>query len=197
MASFVPMTWRVLAGVVILSLLGAARCTDDKAAGPAPTTAKVTVAGRPFTLELALNDETRFRGLSGRTEIKPEGGMLFVFKKPERREFVMRDCPIPIDIIYLDGSGRVTAFHAMVPDPPREEDEKELAAPRDRNGRVIPGLPEWTWTNEKYENRLKRYPSKFPAQFVIELKGGTLESLKVKEGDRVDLDREGLKKLAQ
>ncbi|MBX3410278.1 MAG: DUF192 domain-containing protein [Phycisphaeraceae bacterium] len=196
MVTFKPMTWRVLAGVFIVTMLGAASCTDGTPAAGPGSTAKVTINGRAFNLELALNDETRFRGLSGRTEIKPEGGMLFVFKKAERREFVMRDCPIPIDIIYLDGSGRVTAMHAMVPDPPREDDEKELSPPRDRSGRIIPGLPEWTWTNEKYENRLKRYPSKFPAQFVIELKGGTLETLKLKEGDRVELDREGLKKLA-
>jgi len=155
-------------------------------------TEKVVVAGKTFQLERSLNDETRFKGLSLRTEIKPDGGMIFVFPKPNDLQFVMRDCPIPIDIIYLDAAGRVTASHKMVAEPPRAEDEKELKPPQG-----FPNAPKWTWINEKYESRLKKYPSRFPAQYVIELKGNTLDEIKVKEGDKVEFDKDGLKKQAQ
>ncbi len=151
---------------------------------------KVTVGGKTFTLELALDDQTRFRGLSGRTHIDADGGMLFVFPSARNSYFVMRDCPIPIDIIFLDPTGRVTAAHKMEPEEPRGADEKELSAP-------YPGAPEWTWVNEKYEDRLKHYPSRYDAQFVIELAGGTLDSLKLREGDQVKLDVAALKKRAR
>lgn len=56
------------------------------------------------------------------------------------------------------------------------------------------------WTNDAYENRLKKYSSKFSSQYVIELKGDTLDTLKIKEGDKVELvgtTWDALKKQAQ
>lgn len=142
----------------------------------------VTIAGKEFKLEAALNDQTRFKGLSDRKEIAPDGGMLFAFTRARHLDFVMRDCPIPIDIIFLDGSGRVTAFHKMTAEEPRRADE-----PKNEQDPTL----------DKYESRLKRYGSKYDAQFVIELKGDTLDSLKIKEGDQVKLDTVGLKKRAK
>lgn len=73
----------------------------------------------------------------------------------------MRDCPIDIDIIFLDPSGRITAMHHMPAEPPRDpETEPETGVP----------------STDKYEQRLKRYPSRYPAQFVIELAGGCWRS---------------------
>lgn len=161
-------------------------CDDGKP----PTHAKVTISGKTFNLEIAAEDQTRFKGLSGRTKIDPDGGMLFVFKDPKELEFVMRDCPVPIDIIYVDGTGRVTATHKMTPEPPRAEDEKQLSPP-------FNNAPKWTWTNAKYESRLKKYPSKFAAQYVIELAGNTLDTLKVNTSDKVEFDRAAMKKLAK
>lgn len=152
----------------------------------------VTLGGKRFNLELALDAQSRFRGLSERTNIPADGGMLFVF--PDQQvtvhSFVMRDCPEPIDIIYLDRSGRITAMHTMQPDPPRTEAEKVLSAP-------YPGAPQWAWTNEAYENRLTKYSSRYAAQFVIELRGGTLPTLGLKDGQRVDLPLEELRKRAR
>lgn len=142
----------------------------------------VTIDGRAFHLELAADMQSRYQGLSGRTEIAEDGGMLFVFPRQEVRGFVMRDCPIPIDIIFLDGSGRVTATHMMKVEPPRDP-----AA-----GEGEPGE-----TNEIYDRRLKGYSSTFAAQFVIELAGGTLEEITVEEGDKIKLDYERLKRLAK
>ncbi|MDX2131323.1 MAG: DUF192 domain-containing protein [Planctomycetota bacterium] len=152
---------------------------------PAPKvrTEKVKISGKTFTLEVAADDVTRFRGLSGRTEIPAEGGMIFLFPKPQRLDFVMRDCPVDIDIIFLGADGRVTATHAMKAEPPRAADEM-VNDPR-------------TGVNAKYEARLKKYPSRFDAQFVIELKGGTLAQLNLKSADKLDLDLARLKKMAK
>ncbi len=131
-------------------------------------TTQVKIAGKTFTLELSLDQATRVQGLSNRKEIAENGGMLFVFPDLQvtKQEFVMRDCPIPIDIIFLDPSRRVTAIHAMQVEEPRREGE-DLAT---------------------YENRLKRYSSRFDAKYAIELRGGTLPSLGLKAGDQIDLD---------
>ncbi|MFN8816398.1 MAG: DUF192 domain-containing protein [bacterium] len=175
-----------LAGLAALLMLltitlGMAGC-DDKASDDV---AVVKIAYKKFTLELALDDARRFRGLSERTFIEPDGGMLFVF--PDHlvavQGFVMRDCPIAIDIIYLDGSGRIVAMHEMKPEPPRDPAKGE-GTPADAN-------------NPIYNARLKQYSSRFPSQFVIELAGGTIKTLGVKDGDLVQLDIKALKKRAR
>lgn len=158
-------------------------CDDDTSR----STERVKIAGESFTLEIADEVPERFKGLSGRTFIEPDGGIVFVFPpgQVQVQQFVMRDCPIPIDILYLDGSGRVLACYAMQPEPPRGPGEGQA-------GEAM------TASNPKYNDRLKRYSSRYPCGLVIEVAGGTLERLKVKDGDVVTFsDLEGLKKRAK
>lgn len=137
----------------------------------------LSISGKKFRLELAIDQPTRVKGLGGRTEIAADGGMMFVFPDAQVavQGFLMRDCPIAIDIVFLDPRGRIVAFHEMKPEEPRKQGESEAA----------------------YENRLKRYSSRFPAQFAIELKGGTIPSLNLKEGQKIEFDAEALKKRAK
>jgi len=128
-------------------------------AGPQPEeTRAVEIDGRSFELELALTPTQRYRGLSDRESIPDDGGMLFVFPDAEERTFVMRRCLVPIDIIYLDASGRVVQMHEMAVE---SYYTPELA--------------------------LTGYPSGAPAQFAIELAGGTLDELDISQGDRVEV----------
>lgn len=152
-----------------LALMGC----EEKFQTTAKTT-KVNVGGKTFTLELSMDPETRVKGLSGRESIPADGGMLFVFPDSQvtKHEFVMRDCPVPIDILFLDRSKRVTASHAMQVEPARKEGEDMMA----------------------YENRLKRYSSRFDAQYAIELKGGTIEGMTIKPGEFIAIDPELVKK---
>ncbi|MCL4743026.1 MAG: DUF192 domain-containing protein [Phycisphaerales bacterium] len=166
---------RRAAATVLLSLFAclALPSCSDKAVST--NVESVQIAGRWFHLELALDEPTRMKGLGGREFIEPDGGMLFVFPTAAKRSFVMRDCPISIDIIFLDPSGRVVAMHHMEAEEPRREGESD-------------------W---QYEERLKRYSSRFDSQFVIELAGNTLESLELETGDRIPLDTAGLKARAK
>ena len=147
------------------------------AGGVAKTPEKVTVRVKDeaFQVEVALDESSRIKGLSGREKIEERGGMLFVFPRAFRQQFVMRDCPNPIDIAFLDGAGRVLAVHEMTPEEPRRADESA----------------------EAYENRLKRYDSRFPAQFALEVAGGTLRRIGLQVGDLIVLDAEGLKARAR
>lgn len=128
-------------------------------------TVKVEIEGVPFTLEVARTPTEQFRGLGGRTWIAPNGGMLFPFASPRATAFVMRDCPIAIDVAFLDREGRVVAMHEMKPELARRADEDETS----------------------YEARLAGYPSGIPVSYALETAGGRLREVGLDVGDRVVL----------
>jgi uncharacterized membrane protein (UPF0127 family) len=162
--------------LILTALIGAAwlsvGCSSEEPPAAATTPAvvdesllEVTIKGKVFRLELALDEDSRFQGLSDRAEIADDGGMLFVFPDADLRQFVMRRCVIPIDIAFLDADGAVVWMHAMQVEPD-------------------PNAPEY---------RLKRYDSHYPSQLAIELQGGTLRRLGLSQGDRIDLPLVDLK----
>lgn len=171
--------WSLMAPVVCVAAACLAGCEDTGKSGAA--VAVVKIKGEAFHLEIAANDDVRVPGLGKRTHIDDDGGMIFVFPNARVMDFVMRDCKVPIDIVYLDGAGRVLSMHAMPVEAARGPGE---------------GL-EGDLRNAKYETRLKRYSSGYPSQFAVELKGGMIQKLGVKEGDKLEFDVEGLKKIAR
>jgi uncharacterized membrane protein (UPF0127 family) len=124
------------------------------------------MGGETYTLELALYPPARRRGLGGRAGVPRGGGMLFAFPSPRPLAMVMRDCPAPLDVAFLDAGGRVVAAHAMSPEPPRRASESGF----------------------QYERRLPEYASGAPAQFAIELAGGRLAELGVGIGTQIVFD---------
>lgn len=135
----------------------------------------LTIKGETFTVELATTPEARRVGLSGREEF-PEGtAMLFVFPEPQMQGFWMVDCLMDIDIIYLDPRGFVTKTHRMKAEPLQQPHESEA----------------------QYHARLPRYSSVYPAQFAIELPAGSLDRLNVRVDEKIDLDLDRLKALAE
>ncbi len=137
--------------------------------------AVVDLDGTSYTLDIVADNPTRERGLGGASELPDNGGMLFVFPDSRLRTFVMRDCLIDIDIIFLDPTGRIVAMHHM----PKEELKADSESP------------------VQYEQRLKRYPSRFSAKFAIEIAGGKLETLDLKDGQLIKLDVDYLKSIVQ
>ena len=135
----------------------------------------VELGGEEYTLELVADDATRTIGLGGRSSIPELGGMLFSFPKARMRQFVMRDCLVDIDILFLDASGRIVAMHAMTVEEPQRDSESITA----------------------YEARLKKYTSRYAAQYAIEIRGGLLESMPYKAGDKIELDIDYLKSVTQ
>jgi len=65
-----------------------------------------------FTVELADTDATRARGLMFRERMATSAGMLFVYPRPGRAVFWMKNTLIPLDMIFADASGRVTHVHS-------------------------------------------------------------------------------------
>ncbi len=87
----------------------------------------------------------------------------------------MRDCLIDIDIMFLDAGGRIVAMYTMPVEEPRGANESA----------------------REYETRLKKYPSKYSAQYAIEIRGGLLETMNFGLGDKIELDFEYLKAVTQ
>lgn len=145
------LTARLLLLFALGALLGPMTGCDEEGGAD---TVMVEINGQTFHLELAADPETRQLGLGGRSEIADDGGMIFVFKNPIVLQFVMRDCLTDIDIIFLDGAGRITALHQMTveePEPARRDGESDSVFYARRS---------------VYEQRLKKYSSRFAAQFA-------------------------------
>jgi len=160
---------RSLALLVLLLGPVSIACGEPEAPS-APDVVWVAIGGETFTLEVAADPATRFRGLSGRSSIPRNGGMLFVLPRSRRMSMVMRDCPAPIDVAFLDAEGRVVTIHEMQSESPRGSRED----------------------SEAYERRLSQYPSGVPIRFAIETAGGRLRQLGVEVGQRLALDVEAL-----
>ena len=157
-----------LVGIALLLLCPAPAHPDED--HHSPEVVWVALGGESFQLELALDPQTRQRGLSGRESISRHGGMLFVLPSPRPFAMVMRDCSVPIDVAFLDDAGRVVAVHEMKVEPPRQPGEP----------RVL------------YEARLSAYPSGQPVRFAIETAGGRLAQLGLTVGNEIPLDLEAL-----
>ena len=61
----------------------------------------VQIAGQEIKVELALTEAEQNKGLSGRSELRDGEGMLFVFAKPGKYSFWMKDMNFPIDMVWL------------------------------------------------------------------------------------------------
>lgn len=131
---------------------------------------RIQFGGEPFDLEVASTEQAIAKGLSKRTEIPKNTGMVFVFPSGNERFFWMIDCLVDIDIAYLAADGTVVSVYTMKKESPRQEGE----------------------SNTTYESRLKRYHSGPGVQFAIETPAGTNEALKIKPGVKIPIDRKRL-----
>jgi len=123
---------------------------------------QVTIENVEFSVELAKTPEERERGLSNRSKLCDQCGMLFIFENDDYHSFWMKDTLIPLDIIWLDKDWRVVDFVGFI-------------------------QPQGTRTDKE----LPIYQPQKLARYVLELPGGTVKKIRgFKIGSQVKINNE-------
>jgi len=67
----------------------------------------VLPSGAEFTIEIADDPQSRWRGYRYREQVADDEGMLFIFSREQPVSFEMRDCLVSLDMIFLDSKLKV------------------------------------------------------------------------------------------
>ncbi len=70
-------------------------------------TTVISIGGVIINAVISDTAEERGHGLSGRKTLLPNEGMLFVFEKPDRHGFWMKDMNFGIDIVWIDENKKI------------------------------------------------------------------------------------------
>lgn len=80
--------------LIIISVLGSCQksTTDD-------SWHRISIDNKDIRVEVADTPKERKQGLSGRKNLAKDKGMLFVYKKPQKHSFWMKNMLFPLDFI--------------------------------------------------------------------------------------------------
>jgi uncharacterized protein len=149
-----------------------ARAGESAATAPAAgSTRKAAPATRPrreglpvgfgtrnVTARTRITVAERAEGFMGRTKIDDGEALLFVYRDAGPRGFWMKNCLVPIDILYLADDGTVVGAATMPPPLPEAPDDD-----------------------------LPRFASPSPVRLVLETRGGLKDLAGVKVGSKIRL----------
>ena len=79
-------------------------------------TVGVYIGNGIINAEVAVSRQKQYQGLSDRTSLADNSGMLFVFRQPARYYFTMRGMEFPLDFIWISGD-KVVDLTANVAQP--------------------------------------------------------------------------------
>lgn len=122
--------------------------------GTSSSTAKIN--GKTYQLILAKTSAEKIKGLSGRTSLDKNAGMLFIFATSDKYAFWMNNMKFPIDIIWINNN-KIVDFVENAPAPSAGQ-----------NASMLP-----------------IYKPSDLANYVLEVNAHEVTSLKMKKGDTV------------
>lgn len=112
--------------LVLVAIASALACSEAQDSGDYSGVVKFDTASirvttpsgvRRFRVEVARTQEQRTMGLMERTSLSDSAGMLFLYERDERANsgFWMFRTRIPLDIAFMDSTGRIVAIRQMAP----------------------------------------------------------------------------------
>ena len=119
----------------------------------------LSIGSTTWSVEVASTAVEQACGLSGRSGLGDQEGMLFPFSKPSVQNFWMKDMNFPIDMIWISGDTVVGSV--------------ERASPQ-------PGVPLW---------KLTIYSSPDGTDKVLEVNSGTIAKYGIRVGDRIEIGK--------
>lgn len=119
---------------------------------------KATLAGNDLNLWLARTYQEKASGLMFFDAIANDQGMLFIYDEPRIMSFWMKNTRIPLDLVFFNENLEINGWI------------KDMQPGY--------GLP---------ERSLPSYASDLPAQYALELNTGSIDRLKLKPGDRLEI----------
>ena len=117
---------------------------------------KLQINKKVITVEIAKSAKQLKKGLMNRKNLAKDSGMLFVYNKEMVLRFWMKNTLIPLSIAYINKDKKIVDIQKMYP-------EKKA----------------------KSEISYKRYVSKQPSQFALEMNLGWFSRNKIKIGDKI------------
>ena len=73
----------------------------------------LTVGDQTVIAEITASESDRARGLMGRKNLPKNHGMLFIFETERVLSFWMKNTLIPLDIAFIDQSGKILQVETM------------------------------------------------------------------------------------
>ncbi|OGC94583.1 hypothetical protein A2389_01620 [Candidatus Adlerbacteria bacterium RIFOXYB1_FULL_48_10] len=116
----------------------------------------ITIGETSIQVEVASNDEQREQGLSDRTSLKVDHGMLFIFDPARKVGFWMKDMNFSIDMIFADEEGSVVKIVSN-------------ASPESYTDRQPP----------------QTFPSDVPVRYVLEVPAGYANARGIAIGQKI------------
>jgi len=96
-------------------LLGVTFAASLAACSARATGPSVELKGQRFDVEIADTEPARERGLMFRDSMPADHGMLFLFDDNAVRTFWMKNCRMPLDILYFDEKYKLVSVQQRVP----------------------------------------------------------------------------------
>jgi hypothetical protein len=125
-----PPAWLLPLVVLGLSLAAPLAAAPETIPQPSlPQQGTVLLGGRvQVRVEVAVTEEEKARGLSGRAGLPPGTGMLFPYPAPGLRSMWMREMRFPLDFLWIR-DGRIVDLFEEVPPPLPGQVPRTVASP--------------------------------------------------------------------
>ncbi|MBI3081221.1 MAG: DUF192 domain-containing protein, partial [candidate division NC10 bacterium] len=102
---------------------------EPSRATPLPTGGTALLGGRvTVRVEVAVTEDEKTRGLSGRPGLRPGTGMLFAYPAPGLRSMWMLGMRFPLDFLWIQ-DGRIVDLFEQIPPPRSGEQPRTVTSP--------------------------------------------------------------------